>query len=223
MDKLPTQIPIFPLTGVILLPKGHLPLNIFEPRYLDMIEHAKNAGSVIGMIQSTERQLDPEDNDNFGTAKEGCPIYNIGCAGLIADIEKTDEGQYIIVLTGLRRFKIIDEVASDQKFRTFNVSYDNYMKDGDGQPENEEPLIEYFSRTLKKYLAILEIEINLEDFEGIETEENINSMAMICPFDGDEKQMLLEIPTLMERINLMIKIMEFNISGQKTDPQNNVH
>jgi uncharacterized protein len=223
MDKLPNLIPIFPLTGVILLPKGFLPLNIFETRYLDMVEHAKNTNGIIGMVQSTEQQFDPMQSDLTGTAKEGRPLYNIGCAGLISDYEINKEGHYIIILTGLRRFHIINEIQSERSFRTFNVSYENYNKDGDGILINEKPLIDGFTKILKNYLTKLEIDVNLLDFEGINPEEYINAMAMICPFDAGEKQMLLEIPTLTERVNLMIKIMELNISGQNTSLQNNIH
>ncbi len=216
MNDLPTQIPIFPLTGVILMPKGHLPLNIFEPRYKEMIKYAQKTHNIIGMIQSSEQALPlcADENDLFGTAKRGRSLYNIGCAGLISDFEETDEGQYFIILTGLCRFKIIEEIPMKHTFREVGISYDDFKNDGNDPSFTELSIKENFRRTLSRFLSTVNIKIDLDLFDDVREEEFINSMAMICPFDTTEKQLLLETPILSDRIALMIKIMEFRNSGQ---------
>lgn len=212
---LPDQIPIFPLTGAIVLPKGHLPLNIFEPRYKEMIEFSLENEGIIGMIQpaviNTPKTI--EENDNFGTAEKGRNLYQIGCAGLISNFEKTKDGQYFVILTGLKRFKIIEEIPMRYGFREVVVNYDSFKNDGFESLKKELFDQTYFLKVLKNYLTFLKIKIDLSVFEDVESEELINSMAMICPFEASEKQLLIEAATLENRLAIMIKLMEFNLSG----------
>lgn len=225
MKKLPEQIPVFPLTGAILLPKGHLPLNIFEPRYLEMVEKAHDTNKIIGMIQprGTNTSMSAKNNNLFGTAKGQQELYNVGCAGLITEMEKTAEGQYFIVLTGINRFEVIEELPQINSFREVQVDYSAFRQDSDQQLINREKRKEVFFKTLNQYLTKLDIEIELSALEDIEDEELINSMAMICPFDAAEKQLLLESSTLDNRIDLMVKIMDFNLTKHPISSGGNLH
>ena len=225
MNKLPVQIPLFPLTGAILLPKGHLPLNIFEPRYLEMVEKAHDTNKIIGMVQprGTNVSSSIQNNDLFGTAAKKQDIYDIGCAGQITEMEKTAEGQYFIVLTGVSRFKIIEELPKANSFREARADYSAFNHDGDQRLANREDSKKKFLKTLKLYLTKLNMKIDLTTLEGIGDEELMNSMAMICPFDAAEKQLLLESSTLDDRVHLMVKIMDFNLTKHPVSSDRNLH
>ena len=225
MKKLPNHIPLFPLTGAILLPKGHLPLTLFEPRYLEMIEAAHDGDKMIGMIQPQRTNIssDPTDNDLFGTADQGRDLYNVGCVGLITEMDKTQDGRYFAVLTGVRRFEIIEELPLERPFREARISYANYGNDGDEQFGRDTKLRQQIIKKLAQYLQRLSLNIDLQSFDDLKDEELINSLAMICPFDAAEKQLLVEVPTLEERTHLMIKIMDFNLSKHAISSQDNIH
>jgi len=225
MDKLPNQIPLFPLTGAILLPKGHLPLNIFEPRYKDMVEHSRRGAGIIGMIQpaATDMSKTTDGNDLFGTAERGRPLYNIGCAGQISTYEETPEGQYYIVLTGVKRFNIVEEVSMKNGFREALVDYTDYSNDGSGILTNPKPSKEHFLKTFKNYVSNLNLRIDFNAFEDIEDEELVNWTAMICPFDAAEKQLLIECPSITDRLCLMDKLITLNASGHNMSAKKNIH
>ncbi len=224
-NDLPTTIPIFPLTGAILLPKGLLPLNIFEPRYKEMIDVAHKNHNVIGMIQprGCEISAGKEDNDMFGTAPRGREIYDVGCAGLISEIKKTNEDQYFIILKGIKRFNVIKELPRRHEFREVEVCFDLFAADGSDALTGDGLLKEKFFKTLAAYLKHLKMKIDITSFKSIDDEELINSMAMICPFDAAEKQMLVEIPSVNKRAELMMKIMDFNLVKHNVSLENNIH
>lgn len=223
--KLPLQIPIFPLTGAVLLPKGKLPLNVFEPRYKKMIEMAHDTDGVIGMIQPQGSNFSSSvsKNDLFGTAPRGRDVYSVGCVGLITEMDKTTADQYFVVLTGLKRFSIVEELPMKYPFREVSVSYSNFSGDGDEAFHGATQYRNRFLATLHKYLIHLKINIDAKSLDKIEDEEFINSMAMVCPFDAAEKQLLLEVPTLVERTELMIKIMDFNLAKHDITLENHIH
>ena len=225
MDNLPSQIPLFPLTGAILLPKGHLPLNIFEPRYKEMVEHSRRTGNVIGMIQPTATNISTttDGNDLYGTAERGRPLYNIGCAGKISTYEETAEGQYYIVLTGLIRFKIVKEVPMEKNFREALVDYTDYGEDGFGVLTNPNSTKEHFLKTFKNYISNLNLRIDFKAFEDIEDEELVNWAAMICPFDAAEKQLLIECASITDRLCLMDKLITLNASSHNMSAKKNIH
>lgn len=222
--RLPAIIPLFPLTGAILMPKGHLPLNVFEPRYKQMVEMARENDGIIGMIQPTAMNISDseQENDLYGTAKRGRELYNVGCAGLITGFEETSQGQYFIILTGQRRFKIDNELPMKHSFRQAEVSYVDYQHDGtDSDISSDHKSL--FLDTVKKYFKKIEINVDLKSFEDIGDEELINSMAMICPFDAAEKQLLLETAPLLDRADLMIKLMDFILGQHNISSENNIH
>ncbi len=222
---LPKQLPIFPLTGATLLPKGHLPLNIFEPRYREMVETARETNNVIGMVQPAGSHIssDTSNNDIFGTAERGRELYLTGCAGLITEFSEIENNQYFIVLTGIRRFKITRKLPMQHAFREVEVSYDDFTNDSDEDLGKNSALKKKFDQTLSAYLDLLKLDLDHESFSDIGDEEFINSLAMICPFDAPEKQLLVEAPTLQERTSLMIKIMDFNRSQHDVSSESNIH
>lgn len=225
MRNLPIMLPIFPLTGAILLPRGHLPLNIFEPRYKKMIEDARKNEGIIGMVQpaKTSVSLTIENNDNFGTAKKNPDLYNVGCAGLISNFEETSNGQYFIVLTGLRRFRVMEEITTTTPYRQIKADYSEFIQDGDEPDIEQIKTTEKFFYALKKYLNAMDIKIDLNSFEDLADEELINSLAMVCPFDAAEKQLLLECGVLKDRVSLMMKIMDFKLPQDGISSDQHIH
>ncbi|MDG1996678.1 MAG: LON peptidase substrate-binding domain-containing protein, partial [Emcibacteraceae bacterium] len=151
MDKLPSHIPILPLTGAVLLPCGYLPLNIYEPRYKEMVEITRASHGVIGMVQpfGTQISTSTDNNDQFGTATRGREVYKVGCAGVISEFEENEHGQYFVILTGLRRFKIVDELPMTNSFREVNADYSAYQSDGVQEFETGSDLKDTFFNTLR--------------------------------------------------------------------------
>ncbi|MDG1996061.1 MAG: LON peptidase substrate-binding domain-containing protein [Emcibacteraceae bacterium] len=225
MDKLPPQIPIFPLTGAVLFPRGFLPLNIYEPRYKEMIDVARTSHGIIGMVQpfGTRISSSTKNNDQFGTAKRGRDVYNVGCAGIISNFEENEQGQYFVILTGFRRFNIINELPLTNQFRVANVDYSDYQTDGAQKLETDSNLKDTFFNAFKDYLSAMHINIDVNSFKDAPAEELINSMAMICPFEASEKQLILEEVTLIERTNMMMKIMNINLSRHDISSDNKIH
>jgi Lon protease-like protein len=203
VGTLPDVIPLFPLSGVILLPRSHLPLNIFEPRYLAMVRDALEGDSVIGMIQPREASTPPSEP----------PLFQVGCLGRIVQHEDTPDGRILLALEGLARFKITEELARITPYRKAQVSYDAFNSDGAeaslGEPEQRETLIE----TLKKYLDMRGLQADWDALSMAPDERLINAMAMICPFEPGEKQALIEAGRLDERADLMITLMNFALQA----------
>ena len=206
------------------MPEGHLPLNIFEPRYKQMIEMARENDGIIGMIQpsSTNISSSEQENDLFGTAKRGRALYNVGCAGIISDFEENAAGQYFIILSGVRRFKIIRELPMSQLFREAEVNYLDYQHDGNEDDIKAVPKSR-FLETINKYFKKTRINVDLTSFEEFNDEELINSMAMNCPFDAAEKQLLIESDRVNQRAELMIKLMDFILGQHNISSENNIH
>lgn len=222
---LPERLPIFPLTGAVLLPRGYLPLNIFEPRYKEMVEVARSGSGIIGMVQpsATKISASMKDNDQFGTAQRGRPIYDVGCAGLISNFEENSHGQYIIVLTGLRRFKIKTELPMEYQFREAMADYSDYMDDGDDISLFNDEYKDPFVNLLNQYFKSFDIDMDVNEFVDIPHEELVNSMAMICPFEASEKQLLLESPTCKSRVEMMMQLMDFNLRKHDISSDNIIH
>jgi len=203
VGTLPEVIPLFPLSGVILLPRSHLPLNIFEPRYLTMVRDALQSDSVIGMIQPKEP----------ATPANEPPLFQVGCLGRIVQHEDTPDGRILLALEGLARFKITEELARITPYRKAQVSYDAFEHDGAeaslGQPDQRKTLIE----TMKKYLDLRGLQADWDALSLAPDERLINAMAMICPFEPGEKQALIEAAELDQRADLMITLMNFALQA----------
>jgi uncharacterized protein len=203
-DQLPEIVPIFPLTGVLLLPRGKLPLNVFEPRYLAMTEDALSGNRMIGIIQ-------PSDPLSRASVP---PVYPIGCAGRITSFSETDDGRYLITLTGVCRFETVRELPIVRGYRRVDVSWERFAAD------LEEPGPALFDRArlvegLRTYFKIQGISANWDAIESTPDERLVTSLAMICPFEPSEKQALLECGSLSERASMMIAIIEMSVLDKR--------
>ena len=198
MKNLPKIIPIFPLSDFIIFPKTTVPLNIFEPRYIDMINDSMKSNKLIGMVQ-------PKKIINDLTP----PIlHNIGCLGKISSFKETEDGRFLIELKGLIRFKIINEIKSAKKYRECEVSFENFNHDLD---EKKEELkfsdLEIIFKDLKSLFEKRGFIINWKELEKQSLDETINALAMASPFSLEEKQVLLEAENLNIRKNKIAEIL----------------
>lgn len=203
---LPDLLPIFPLPGVLLLPRGRLPLNIFEPRYLAMTRDALAGGRLIGMIQP----LDPV------LREENPPLYRTGCAGRITSFTETEDGRYLITLTGVSRFRIREELPLLDGYRRVVPDWGAYAGD---LAEAVEPEVDR-DRLIRGLRAFFQRHGIAADWEAIAKtpgERLVTSIAMICPFAPSEKQALLEAPDLDERARLLCAIVEMAAAGPPQD------
>ena len=198
--KLPKTIPIFPLSNFIVFPKTAVPLNIFEPRYLEMVNESMKAEKFIGMVQ-------PKTMKNFDNTK--LPIlHKIGCLGKINSFKETDDGRYLIELKGLIRFKIINEINNNKSYREVEVSFDDYLHDLD---EKKEDLkfsdLELIFKDFKSLFEKRGFIINWKALEKQSLDETINALAMTSPFSLEEKQVLLEAKNLNVRKTKIAEIL----------------
>ena len=196
----PKIIPIFPLSNFIIFPKTAVPLNIFEPRYLEMINDSMKAEKFIGMVQ-------PKTIKNFDNTK--LPVlHKIGCLGKINSFKETDDGRYLIELKGLIRFEIINEVTNNKKYREVKVNFDNYFHDLD---EKKEDLkfsdLELIFKDFKTLFERRGFIINWKALEKQSLDETINALAMTSPFSLEEKQVLLEAKNLNVRKTRIAEIL----------------
>lgn len=202
-DDLPASIPVFPLPGVLLLPRGHLPLNIFEPRYLAMIQDAITTPSrLIGMIQPI--------NGTDGPAPE---LFSIGCAGRISAFNETDDGRMLISLVGICRFRILEERPVTHGYRRIRADWRPFRRDFnvlDGSTEGDVDR-ERLTAALMDYFRMHEISADWDAINAAGLERLVTSLAMICPFAPSEKQALLEAPDLAARAELMTSLMEMAV------------
>ena len=190
--KLPNQIPIFPLSGVIYFPKTNLPLNIFEQRYLDLVNDAIHKDKLMGMIQSIRK------------SKE---VYTVGCLGEISDVEKSKDGRIFINLTGLTRFEVIGETENSKLYREFKVNYKKFNLDL--EPIKEEIDIKSIIEKARIFFKKSGLLLNWNEFEKLDNSQKINTLAMIAPITNEEKQKLLESVSLQDKIVTLGNIVNF--------------
>lgn len=201
---LPENIPIFPLAGALLLPKGQLPLNIFEPRYLRMIDDALGGPRLIGMVQPI---ADPGSDfaDDTGTPP---PIFDIGCVGRITTFSETGDGRYHIVLTGVSRFGVEREVSSDTPYRMIDADWDRYANDRHKDETASQIDRELFLQIMSDYMKEAGLTADWEAASSASVESLVLSMSLGCPFAPNEKQALLEAPTVADRADCLMALME---------------
>ena len=192
---LPQVIPVFPLAGAIVLPRGQLPLNIFEPRYLNMVDDAMAGDRIIGMVQP------------HGGSRTLPGLSPVGCAGRITGFAETSDGRYLITLTGVSRFRISAELPVKTPYRQVRAAYEAY--ESDLSPPGDAPDFdrEAFLDALRGYLANRALDIDWETAEGAPMEALVNSLSMALPFDPPEKQALLESLTLQNRADALTALM----------------
>tara|TARA_B100000579_G_scaffold193537_1_gene158164 strand:- start:7494 stop:8114 length:621 start_codon:yes stop_codon:yes gene_type:complete len=191
-DQFPDHIPVFPLSGVIYFPKTNLPLNIFEKRYLDLVNDAIKKDKLMGMIQSK---------------KSGDEVYKIGCLGKISDYQKSDDGRILINLNGLTRFEVLEEKTNTKLYREFKVNYKKFILDL--KPIKEEINIKPLMDKIKIFFKKSGLLLNWKEFEKLDVVQKINTLSMIAPITNGEKQKLLESVSSQEKIKVLINIVNF--------------
>ena len=197
--ELPKKIPIFPLSNFIIFPKTSVPLNIFEPRYIDMINDSMKSNKLIGMIQP----MSSGSTDNIRP-----DVYKIGCLGKITSFRETEDGRYLIELKGLIRFEIINELKTDKKYREFEVNFEKFQNDLDVKKEELKFTdLELIFKDLKSLFEKRGFIINWKELEKQSLDETINALAMASPFSLEEKQVLLETKNLDIRKDKIAEIL----------------
>lgn len=204
-EDLPQELPIFPLSGALLLPWGRLPLNIFEPRYLNMTLDALKAGRLFGMIQPDYDKLPKDD-----TGKGEPAVYGIGCVGRIASFEETEDGRLLIVLRGLLRFRVREEAEGRAGYRRAKVSYDDFKSDLDPAGAFAFDRKQFLER-LQPYLEAHAMPVGIDVLKGLSDATLVTSVAMICPFDPREKQALLEAPNIEARARMLLALLQMGM------------
>ncbi len=199
MNNFPKIIPVFPLSNFIIFPNTTVPLNIFEPRYLDMFNDSMKSNKLIGMIQ-------PKNSKD----KNGIPkLHDVGCLGKIMSFRETEDGRYLIELKGKIRFKIINEVNTDKKYRSVEVDYKGFLNDlSDEKEKLNFSDLELIFKDLKSLFEKRGFIINWKALEKQSLDETINALAMASPFSLEEKQILLEAKSLDVRKNKIKEILK---------------
>ncbi len=203
---LPDTLPVFPLPGALLLPRARLPLHLFEPRYLQMLEDClKTRGRIIGMIQP----LPVPDGVDAG----GAPLHEIGCAGRVTQFSETDDGRYLITLTGISRFRIRSETDGFAPYRRCAVDWPPFERDL-GRAETD-PGLDRAALTalLERYFTARQLSTDWETIRDAQDELLINSLSMLLNFEPEDKQALLEAPTLSDRRETLVTLIEFALRG----------
>ena len=203
-ETLPKDLPVFPLFGAMLLPGGHMPLNVFEPRYLNMIEDALKGSRLIGMIQPiTER--------DEHLLPDGTKLYEIGCAGRITQFGETEDGRYLIVLDGLIRFRVEEELGAVDGYRRVRPDFSPYIHDFDIDDTINDEQIDDRDRLLSamtRYFDLNGITADTDEITESSDQDLITTLAMSCPLDPGEKQALLECATTFQRGELLTNMLE---------------
>ena len=192
MKTLPNTIPIFPLSGVIYFPKTNLPLNIFEQRYLDLVNDTYSKDKLMGMVQSR---------------KDENKVYKVGCLGKISDLQKSQDGRILINLTGITRFNILEEVKNNKLYREFKVDYKNFEIDLNNLTEDHG--VENLMSKAKIFFKKNGLLLNWREFERLDKMQKINTLSMISPVTNEEKQKLLEALTIKDKIEVLDNIISF--------------
>lgn len=200
--ELPEKIPLFPLPGALLLPRARLPLQIFEPRYLAMMEDTlKTPERLIGMIQPRPRPAG------------GHTLAAIGCAGRVTAFSETEDGRYLITLTGISRFRLLREISGFAPYLSGEVRWDDFTRDRGAAEHDPAFARDDFLDLLRRYFSEQQLSTDWDSLSEAEDELMINSLAMLCPFEPEDKQALLEAPSLQTRRETLVTLMEFALAG----------
>tara|TARA_B110000977_G_scaffold163906_1_gene210092 strand:+ start:83 stop:715 length:633 start_codon:yes stop_codon:yes gene_type:complete len=194
--QLPKTVPIFPLSGVIFFPKTNLPLNIFEPRYLSLVNDCAKSNKYMGLIQ---------------LKKDGSNVYAVGCLGKITENKKTKDGRLLVNLIGVTRFEIKSEIHNNKNYREFEVSYDKFREDLDSSKKQLSKIerIKELSEKTKIFFKKNGLLLNWREFEKLDDDQRINTLAMIAPISNEEKQTVLESVSIESKTKILSEIMEF--------------
>lgn len=198
-EDMPRMIAVFPLTGALLLPRGQIPLNIFEPRYLNMIDDAMRGHRIFGMIQPASGARMDQVNP---------PLQAVGCAGRITQLAETGDGRYVLTLSGVARFRVVEEIAALTPYRQCNVNYADFTDDfiashGEANVDRDGVL-----RALKDFASANKLQVDWDSINEAPNEALVNALSMMSPFGPAEKQALLEAGDLRQRADVLIAISE---------------
>jgi Lon protease-like protein len=206
---LPPRIPVFPLRGAILLPRATLPLNVFEPRYLEMLDAVMAGDRLIGIIQPATNDISDEEESPRGSVG----LRNVGCVGRVTSYQEVDHARRMITLTGVMRYDILDEAVTDLPYRTMSVSYDRYAADlSEGLGEE---LVDRTNllRVLRSYLDANKLEADWAAIQRASSEFLINALCVMCPYGPEEKQALLEAEDLKCRADVLVALAEMELAS----------
>ena len=207
--ELPQVIPVFPLAGALLLPRGQMPLNIFEPRYLAMVDDAlADRHRLIGMIQPDTAHPGPEDKPN---------LYKIGCAGRITQLAESGDGRYLLELTGVSRFRVEEEAKVHTPYRQCRVSFHPFADDFVARKGEEAVNREELLKTLSDFLKANKLKADWDGIERAPNEALVNALAMMSPYGAAEKQALLEAPDLKTRAEILVAVTEMELAKNNTE------
>ena len=208
-EDCPHVIPLFPLAGVLLLPRGQLPLNIFEPRYVAMVDEALRSHRLIGLIQP-EPEAEGQDDP---------PLMQVGCIGRITQFAETGDGRYLLTLTGISRFRTIEELAVTTMFRQARVGYEDFEVDFTARAGEEEVDRDALLKALRDFAKAHELKIDWKGVNEAPNEALVNALSMMCPFGPREKQALLEASSLRDRAEVLVAITEMELARGGADPE----
>ena len=208
-ETLPAEIPVFPLPGALLLPQGRLPLNIFEPRYLAMVSDALGAGRMFGMVQ-------PRPDAARAASRPG--LYGVGCLGRLTSFAETEDGRFLVTLTGVIRFGLAEEVAMRRGYRRVRADYAPWRADLD--IDAPPPALDRGALLTAScaYFRARGIEVNREAVEKAADAMLVTTLSMVCPFDVREKQALLEAPDVEERARMLVALLQMGAHGRAASP-----
>jgi hypothetical protein len=208
-DALPDVIPVFPLPGALLLPRGQMPLNIFEPRYLAMIDDAlRSTHRLIGMIQPDPTHPGPDQTKP--------QLFRVGCVGRITQFAESGDGRYLIQLTGIARFRIDEELSVATLYRQCRVSFQPFAGDFIARKGENEVDRKALLRALTAFLKANKLKADWEGIENAPNEALVNALAMMSPYDAAEKQAMLEAPDLKTRAEILVAVTEIELAKSKT-------
>jgi Lon protease-like protein len=208
-EDLPNVIPIFPLPGALLLPRGQMPLNIFEPRYLAMIDDALRSGHrLIGMIQP--------DPTHPGADQNKPHLFQIGCLGRLTQFAESGDGRYLIQLTGVSRFRLEEELPVETSYRQCKVTYRPFADDFTARKGEDEVDRKALLRALSSFLKANNLKADWDGIENAPNEALVNALAMMSPYEAAEKQAMLEAPDLKTRAEILIAVTEIELAKSKT-------
>ena len=203
MKNLPKTMPVFPLESAVMFPNTYLPLNIFEPRYLKMIDYSMSQKNrLIGMIQPKKSR---DKNKNVD-------LYNVGCAGRIIKFEETEDSRYLITLKGVSRFNLLSDITNKDNFREAKVNWNEFTEDLNEKGSNDSFVS--LKKVLKDFLRLKKMKVNMEIIEACNDYNFVDQITMICPLILEEKQLLLETKSINKRNNLLISIIESYLNEQ---------
>ena len=205
---LPEVIPVFPLPGALLLPRGQMPLNIFEPRYLEMVDDSLRDGHrLIGMIQPDGGRPGPPERPN---------LYKVGCVGRITQLAETGDGRYLLQLTGIARFRVEEELAVSTSYRQCRVDFVPYVDDFVARKGEDEVDRDALLKSLTDFLKANDLKADWEGIESAPNEALVNALAMMSPYGSAEKQAMLEAPDLKTRAEILVAVTEIELAKSNT-------